>query len=184
MLPILETDRCILRAVSIEDCNDMFEYASDDKVVKYLTFPKHTNIENTKEIINNFFIDRYEKGISYDYGIFYKEDCKFIGTAGFNSIKDGIATLGYCMNSNYWNKGIMTEVVNEIFRFGFNNLNINKIEAIYYDGNNKSGNVMTKCNMKYVGNEEKEIRLQGNMVHGKIHKCELTRDDYFKKVTL
>ncbi len=182
MLPILETNRCILRSVCIDDACDMYEYASKENVVRYLTFPIHTSVGNTKDTIDGFFLTGYKNG-SYDFGIVYKENNKFIGTSGFCKIEDGVAVLGYVLNSDYWNKGIMTEVIDEIMRFGFEELKLNKVIAEYYDGNTRSGRVMTRSGMNYVGSEEKEVRLQGKMVWGKIHRYELTRENYFEKVS-
>lgn len=145
MLPILETKRCILKEVSIENAKDMYEYAKEEKVVKYMTFPKHESIENTKYLIEN-----------------------------------KVATLGYCLHPDYWNKGIMTEVVKKLSKFGFDELKLDKIVAQFYDGNIKLGNVMKRCGMKYLGSEEREIKLQGKIGMGKIHKCEITKEDYYK----
>ncbi|WP_343101035.1 GNAT family N-acetyltransferase [Romboutsia sp. MSSM.1001216sp_RTP31141st1_G3_RTP31141_220114] len=180
MLPILVTKRCILKEVCLENTKDMYEYAKEEKVVRYMTFPKHESLGNTKNLIESFFIERYKQGISYDYGITYKENNKFIGTSGFCRIENKVATLGYCLNPDYWNKGIMTEVVTRLIKFGFDDLKLEKIEAQFYDGNIKSGNVMKKCGMKYLGSEEREIKLQGKMVMGKIHRCEITKEDYYK----
>lgn len=182
MLPVLETDRCLLRAVCIDDINDMYEYASNDEVVEFMTFPKHNSIEDTKKVMNDFFISKYEDGTSYDFGIVYKENSKFIGTSGFVKIVDGVATLGYCLNPQYWNKGIMTEVVTEVMRFAFDDLKVNKIISQYYDGNDKSGKVMKKCNMNYIGYEEKEIKVQGNMTNGILHTYELNKEDYYSNI--
>lgn len=69
----------------------------------------------------------------------------------------------------------MTEVVTRLIKFGFDELKLDKIGAQFFDGNIKSGNVMKRCGMKYLESEEREIKLQG-----KIHKCEITKEDYYK----
>lgn len=176
----LETNRCILRKISINDAKDMYEYASDDDVIKFLSFPKHSSVEQTREVIAKYFTSKYEEGNSYDFGVELKENNKLIGSCGFNEIKDNKATLGYVLNKKYWNQGLMTEIVTEVFRFGFEDLKLDKIIAYHYDGNDKSGRVMQKCNMDYVKFEEKECRHNGILKEVPIHEYEITKEKYFK----
>lgn len=37
-LPILETDRLLLRKITVEDAEDMFKYGSDPEVSRYVTW--------------------------------------------------------------------------------------------------------------------------------------------------
>ena len=176
--PKLETQRCILRKISKIDAKDMYEYASDDEVIKYLSFPKHESIEQTRDVIEKYFITKYEDGNSYDFGVELKENNKFIGTCGFNEVKDNEAVLGYALNKKYWNMGLMTELVKEVMRFGFEDLKLDKITALHYDGNNQSGRVMQKCNMEYVKFEERECRHNGILKEVPIHEYVITKEKY------
>ena len=54
-MKILETNRCILRPITMNDSNYLFEYYSLDIVVKYLPFEKHKNIKDTENFIKSFF---------------------------------------------------------------------------------------------------------------------------------
>ncbi|MGL5316646.1 MAG: GNAT family N-acetyltransferase [Peptostreptococcaceae bacterium] len=178
--PRLETSRCILRKMNINDAQEMYEYASDDDVIKYLSFPKHDSVEQTREVISKYFMSKYEEGNSYDFGVELKETHKLIGSCGFNEIKNSQAILGYVLNKKYWNQGIMTELVKEVIRFGFEDLKLDKITAYHYDGNDKSGKVMQKCNMDYVGFEEREGRHNGTLKEIPIHEYEITKAKYLK----
>ena len=57
-IPTLNTERLILRAVTLDDAQDMFEYASQDQVVRFTTFPAHKDVEGSKEAIKEFFLKR------------------------------------------------------------------------------------------------------------------------------
>ena len=49
----IETERLILRKFTIEDAEDMFKnWASDNEVTKYLTWPAHSSLEVSKEVIS------------------------------------------------------------------------------------------------------------------------------------
>lgn len=46
----LETERLILRKLSLDDAENMFKnWASDDEVTKYLVWEAHKNLEVTKK---------------------------------------------------------------------------------------------------------------------------------------
>ena len=51
----IETERLILRQFTVEDSQAMFEnWASDDEVTKYLTWPTHTSEEISKSILRDW----------------------------------------------------------------------------------------------------------------------------------
>ena len=54
----IESQRFILRPVDIEDVKDIYEYLSQEKVVKYLTFKEHKTIMETKKFVKSYFINK------------------------------------------------------------------------------------------------------------------------------
>mgnify|MGYP004718770921 CR=1 FL=1 len=60
-LPPLETERLILRKVTVDDAEDMFEYTSVPDVSKYVPWKTHQSIEDTHQFIA-FIINQYESG--------------------------------------------------------------------------------------------------------------------------
>lgn len=57
----LETDRLILRPFKIEDAEDVFNnWASDDEVTKYLTWPTHSGVEMSRSYME-FCINEYNE---------------------------------------------------------------------------------------------------------------------------
>ena len=53
----IKTKRLILRKFTLEDAKDVFEYASDKEVVKYLTWEAHKNTEETINVIKTFYLN-------------------------------------------------------------------------------------------------------------------------------
>jgi len=75
-----------------------------------------------------------------------------IGTIGFNNFtKNHRANIGYDLQPEYWNLGYMTEALNEILNFGFNQLAINRIEAEVMQGNENSEKLLYRFNFKKEG---------------------------------
>ena len=81
-LPKLETDRLILKKISVSDAEDMYSYASLNSVTRFLLWSPHLNIEDTRGYIE-FLNRQYKKGTYADWGVFLKSEGRLIGTTGF-----------------------------------------------------------------------------------------------------
>ena len=62
-MPTVEIERLILRPIQLDDDKDMYEYCSDDDVIKYLWFEKHDSIEFSRYVIEKLFLNRVDVGI-------------------------------------------------------------------------------------------------------------------------
>lgn len=151
-LPILETQRLRLRKLSIRDASDVFDYASVPEVAEHVTWEHHRNISDSMHFLR-IMIQQYADGIPSPWAIVDKEAGKLIGTIGFHvwSIQNSHAEVGYALSKDYWNKGIMTEAFAEVIKFGFEKMNLHRIEATCKPANTASETVMLKCGMSYEG---------------------------------
>lgn len=151
-LPILETRRLILRKMTLEDALDMYEYASDPEVTKYVTWDYHRSIDDSIRFLKSTIQKYVNKEVS-EWGIIYKESDKFIGTCGYLWWNPSLshAEIGYALSRKYWNKGLMAEAVKEVIRYGFEKMILNRIEARCRVENIASQRVMEKVGMKFEG---------------------------------
>jgi [ribosomal protein S5]-alanine N-acetyltransferase len=161
-IPSFETERIILRKITMNDLEDIFEYGSDEEVSKYVTWDRHKTTNDTKEFIE-FVLGRYEKGEIAPWGIELKEKGKFIGTVDFVSWSPyhNNAEIGYVLSKSYWGKGITTEAANEIIRFGFEKMDLVRIQARCFMENKGSERVMEKLGMIYEGVIRKGMFTKG-----------------------
>ena len=150
--PRLETKRLVLRKLEIADADDIFEYARDPEVTRFMTFETHKTIDDAKGFID-FVLDRYNRNEAGEWGIELKKSVKLIGTIGIANFdqKNSCITIGYILAKQYWGKGIVTEAVKRIIRFAFEDMKINRVEAYHFIGNDASGRVMQKAGMQYEG---------------------------------
>lgn len=51
-MKIIETERLILRPLTLEDAQDLFEWVGDPIVNRYMPYPLHENIQQTREWIS------------------------------------------------------------------------------------------------------------------------------------
>jgi len=169
-MPEFETERVKLRKLGIEDEQDIFEYCSDEEVARYTAWSKHETIEDTREYLRRV-LEKYSNASIAPWGIEEKKTGKFIGTAGFMSwnIYHSKADLGYALSKAYWNQGYMTEVIRRIIEFGFERMNLIRIEASCLPKNIGSAKVMEKVGMEYEGILRKTIYVKGRYEDLKVY---------------
>ena len=149
----IETPRLILRRFSIEDAQPMFDnWASDPEVTKYLTWPAHGSVEVSRWVVNDW-ISHYEEDTFYQWAIVPKELDQPIGSISVVSRNDEaeLVHIGYCIGKNWWHRGIMTETLQAVIDFFFDEVGVNRVETRHDPDNPNSGAVMRKCGMKYEG---------------------------------
>ncbi len=150
----LETSRLILRRYTEKDADAMYKnWASDDAVTKYLTWPTHQNTEVTRHVIADW-VNSYAEENYYHWAIVLKENGEEpIGDIAVVGIKEEIsmAHIGYCIGQNWWHQGITSEALQAVIDFLFDTVEVNRVEARHDPRNLNSGKVMKKCGMKYEG---------------------------------
>lgn len=150
--PRLETDRLILRQLRTEDAANLFEIFSMDEVTQYYNLDNFVAIEQAEQLIERWN-QRFEEGQSIRWGIALRSDDRIIGTCGYHNWRraDCKAEIGYELNPNHWSKGLMTEAVNRIVSFGFEEMQLNRIEAYVFVTNTASQKLLEKSGFHQEG---------------------------------
>ncbi|MCX8030097.1 MAG: GNAT family N-acetyltransferase [Thermodesulfovibrionales bacterium] len=128
-LPTLETERLIFRKMTLDDAEDLFEYASDKELAKLYRWEHHRTLEDSLNYLK-FMRSKYENSDISEWGIILKSNNKFIGTGGYIWWATNIraAELAFCISRKYWYRGLEYEIIKEIARFGFENMRLRRIE--------------------------------------------------------
>ena len=175
-MKIIETPRFILRPATLQDVSDIYEYLSQEKVVKYLPFKAHKTINDTKKFVQSFFINNYKQGKVGNYVIYHKVDKKVIGNIGINNIrpraKEG--EIAICINPRYWGNDYSTELTITTLFTGFELLNLDKLIALTYSENKYTPKSLNNLGFKYVKTYKPRTNLKLS------HRFELTKADYLK----
>ena len=150
----IQTPRLLLRRAVREDALPMFKnWASDPDVTKYLTWPPHSSVEVSQMVIDSWIAD-YEKEDTYQWMIVPKDTPQSpIGSISVVEQNADIAKaeIGYCIGKAWWHQGIMTEALQAVMDYLFDEVGMNRIEARHDPRNPHSGGVMKKCGMQYEG---------------------------------
>lgn len=149
MKALIETERLLLRKITLDDKEDLFKLHSHPDVQIYTGEPVVESIEEMEQAIRTR-ADDYEK---YGYGrwaTFLKDGMQFVGWAGLAYLPEfDEIDLGYRFLPEYWGLGIATEASRAILTYGFDSLNIRKIIAIALKENKASIRVMEKVGMEF-----------------------------------
>lgn len=150
---ILETNKFILRPFKLKDTEEMYKnWASDKEVTKYLTWTEHNDISKTNIVIT-LWESSYNNKEYYNWAIEEKCSKCVIGSINLMNLDNynENCEVGYCVGKNFWNQGIMTEVLNVVIDFAFKEVNFHRITARRHIDNIASGMVLKKCKFVYEG---------------------------------
>jgi ribosomal-protein-alanine N-acetyltransferase len=146
--PTLHTERFDLIEITQKHLSDLFALFCDENVVRFYNLLPFKNESEGKRLIE-LFQTRFANQTGIRWGIALKNTTNIIGTIGYNSyITNHKATIGYDLQASYWNRGFATEALQKIIDYGFNELQINRIEAEVMQGNLASEKVLTKLHFK------------------------------------
>jgi [ribosomal protein S5]-alanine N-acetyltransferase len=169
-IPVLETERLLIRKIELNDVDDLFEVFSDPEVTHHMTWEVSKTKEETLKNFITVVMERHKKGESVDWSIVHKDSKKVIGNCAFVGWSDqhSKAEIGFVLNKHYWGKGFASEVLKELIRFGFEVIQLNRIEGVCDPDNVGSEKVMQKVGMKFEGLLRKNEYIKGEFRDTKV----------------
>lgn len=176
--PVLATERLSLREIIHSDATALFAIHGDvDHMQWFGTEPMRTVDEATK-LIEIFAGWRQNPNPGTRWGVERKSDGAFIGTCGLFKWNRGwrSCTVGYELAANAQGHGYMTEALRAALAYGFDQMELNRIEATVSPENVRSISVLTTLGFR----QEGQLRQAGYW-SGKYHdllQFALLRRDY------
>ena len=153
---IIETNRLILRKLTLDDLTELHDILSDPETMKH--YPKPFDLDKSISWIE-WNVENY---IKYGFGLWavvLKESNQFIGDCGITmqNIKgDIVPEIGYHINKRNANMGYATEAAQACVKYAFETLKFNKIYSYMKYTNIPSQRVAEKNGMKFVEEIEDE----------------------------
>ena len=161
-LPVLETEDLILRRPALRDAKDIFRYASDPEVARYVLWDVHRSVSESRHFVRELR-GRLRSGLPSSWAVVLKETGTVIGTIGFvwYSTDNRSAELGYSFSREYWNRGYATQALKAVTDTVFRSLPLNRLEAQHDLRNPASGRVMQKSGYRQEGILRSRIMNKG-----------------------
>lgn len=149
--PTIKTERLLLRQFTDSDLENVFKGLSNPEVIKYYGVSFQT-LEATKEQMV-FFADLEKNDTGIWFAICSADNTTFYGAGGLNNLskEHKKAEIGFWLISNFWGRGIMKEAMPLICNYGFDNLELNRIEGFVESENKNCKNAMAKLDFQYEG---------------------------------
>ncbi|CAM2812161.1 GNAT family N-acetyltransferase [Chryseobacterium flavum] len=167
--PVLETERLILRQLTLNDTQDLFEYFSRDEVMEYYDLETFKTEEDARRIIRHFN-SSFEKGKGYRWALELKSSKKVIGTCGYhNWYREHFkAEVGYELNPLFWRQSFMKEALLPVLTFGFETMRLHRVDAFIDPSNISSEKLLTSLNFQAEGILRDFFFEKGKFVDAKI----------------
>lgn len=160
-IPILETQRLILRPFQMSDVKPSYEMNLDPEVTKYTGDGGVVSFKEIERRIVEDVMGDYKK---FGYGrlaVELKDENTFIGFCGLKFVQElREVDLGFRFMKKFWGKGYATESATACISFGFEALALKRIVGLVIPQNIGSVNVLTKLGFRF----EKNIVEDGMLI--------------------
>jgi ribosomal-protein-alanine N-acetyltransferase len=180
VFPIIESERLILRQVTLEDAPDFFACQSDPDVFRYAGRSEETFLESAQHMLNILF-KRHQEQTMLSWAIVLKENLRFVGRFQIEEWSDENhrAAVGYLLGKQYWGKGYATEVLLAVIAYLFEQTTVNRIDTFAWSENIASTRVMEKAGMRFEGLARQKRFAKGAFRDLKSYA--ILREDFFNE---
>jgi RimJ/RimL family protein N-acetyltransferase len=182
VMPILETERLLLRRPELSDAADVQDFLQERQIAAntlHIPFPYP---DGAAEAWVTRTHNAYNAGEACNFAIVLKNDNRLIGAVALRlDLEHRRAELGYWIGKPYWNKGYASEAAQRLISYGFDVLGLNRIQAMYFADNPASERVMQKIGMRYEGLMREYYLKWGEFRDSGIYA--ITRRDYESAMT-
>ncbi|MGV4414326.1 GNAT family N-acetyltransferase [Chryseobacterium sp. T1] len=160
MFPIIKTSRLILNKIELSDADTVFFLKSNPEVMRYIKRDPYTEIE---QAVNNIKLisSQLEAGESVNWALRDSETKEMMGSISlWNFSKNRkTAEMGYAMKPDFHGNGYMDEAMKAVVNYGFEELNLDLIEAFTSRYNESSKKLLLKNHFVHNPSREDEDNL-------------------------
>ncbi len=146
---MMETERLLLRPWQESDAEALYRWASDPEVGPAAGWAPHTSVENSREIIRTVLSEKGTFAVLLKGG-----DGGPIGSVGVFPteipVGKGEPEIGYWIAHPYWGQGLVPEAVEELLRWQFQEMGVQRVWCAHSPENEKSRRVQEKCGFRHV----------------------------------
>lgn len=150
ILKEIESDRLIIRKFKAEDWKDLYEYFSDENVLKFEPYEPFTEEKSKAEAISRAENEAFR-------AVCLKESGKVIGNLYFGKRDFGTYELGYLFNTNYWHRGYASESARSFMDYAFKELKVRRIIAMCDPKNEPSWRLLERLHLRREGHLLQEL---------------------------
>lgn len=147
-IPVLQTDRLVMRAPDERDVPAWFVRAIDHEAAYLAGDPIPASISEGKAWLTRT-LDKAAAGQGLLWSIDVRNGPSSVGTVGLSLKEPGIS---FVIGRAFWGRGYATEAAREALRFGFDTRGFSEVGSEFVVENEGSRRVHAKLGFKHVGN--------------------------------
>jgi RimJ/RimL family protein N-acetyltransferase len=148
LILVLETGRLALRRFTLDDVPDILEFVSHPSVSRVVPEIGTTEGEVRQYVGAQGSHPLFEKDRCSDLAIERKEDGRVIGMLTLVVRDHRKAEIGYALGVEHRGQGYAMEAARALMEYGFDSLDLHRIEAKTSSGNPESWQVMERLGMR------------------------------------
>jgi RimJ/RimL family protein N-acetyltransferase len=174
-LPVLETERLVLRPFSFADEKEVQRLAGDRDIAELTSAVPHPYEDGMAEAWIATHEEDFKLNKSMTLAITIKSSESLVGAMSLlnMSTANRRAELGYWVGKEYWCNGFASEAARLIIAYGFRALGLHRVHGRCLKGNKASSRVMEKAGMRYEGchreHECKGGRFEDILLYGALN---------------
>ena len=158
--PTIETQRLVLRPLTLDDAAAIFDYAKVPEVSRHTLWEPHQTIEDSKSFIQDYALPCYGRGFPEPLAITLKENRQTaIGTVGsFWTSKPAKAMeIAAAIAVPYWNQGLVSEACLAVMNYCAKEFGLKRIQGRCKVENKASAMLMEKIGMSFEGTMKSSV---------------------------
>ena len=168
---ILETERLLLRELTMDDLSEMHMILSDPVSMAY--YPHPFDLEASKKWIEKNLCRYAELGFGL-WAVIRKEDNLFLGDCGITMqhiMGNTVPEIGYHINRKYTNLGYGCEAAGSCLKYAFDALRFEKVYSYMKHTNAASRRVAEKIGMKFTTEYDDEVNIKEALINSQCANC-------------
>lgn len=147
---LIETERLLLRPPRQNDAAAIFErYASDPEVTRYLGWPRHESVQDTRAFVG-FSVAEWARWGVGPVVVIDRESGTLLGSSGLVMERADLAATGYVFARDAWGKGYATESLRAMIALAAE-FKVVRLYALCHVDHQASWHVLEKCGFKREG---------------------------------
>jgi ribosomal-protein-alanine N-acetyltransferase len=157
--PTLKTKRLIIRPLNKKDIDFLFDHYNKEEISRF-TLISLNSVDDAKALLDKYTLKN--EAIQFKVGIELRSTELLIGTVCFVnwSKNDRCAEIGYDLSKEYWGKGFMAEALKVFMNYGFEDMNLNRIEATTNPKNERSKKLLNRLGFVQEGILRQKYRFR------------------------
>jgi ribosomal-protein-alanine N-acetyltransferase len=163
-LPTLDAGPFALRMIGPDDTEDLLAIFGDEEVMRYWSTPPLVDLQAAQDLADQIQ-QCFDSRSLFQWGLVRSDDDRVIGTCTLSSlsVQNRRAELGYALARSEWGQGVMSRVLPVVVGFGFETLDLHRIEADVDPRNPASFRLLDRLGFKKEGYRREYYILNGEI---------------------